>query len=251
MNIEHPKILDFITLKDNADYSKWCFDLSVVIDDEFMKKIDNNDIAAQKTYQTLLKSMKNSGEPAVIFSNNKNYICDCCAATPLKPSEGLTLGHINLAKFYNHKTLDYQKLKKNTQLLASGLKIVDKNSYIVILGYQDFLNKMNLEYGSKEANSILENSLKIIQETAHKNGLKTAISPTGTTSRFLKTTPSIEPKESNYAKEIETMAIAQKYLDGNISKTILLDKNATIDDIDKIIKMSYKKKLKGISIFNK
>ena len=251
LDIEHPKILDFITLKDNADYSKWCFDLSVVINDEFMKKVENNDKIAQKTYQTLLKSMKKTGEPGVIFSNDKNYLCDCCAAAPLKPNEGLTLGHINLAKFYNNKEFDYKKLKKSTQLLASALKNVDKNSYIGILGYQDLLEQMNIEYGSTKANSILENSLKIIQETAHKNNLKTAISPTGTTSRFLKTTPSIEPNNSNYTKEIETMAIAQKYLDGNISKTILLDKNTTVDDVDKIIKMSYEKKLKGISVFNK
>ena len=44
------------------------------------------------------------------------------------------------------------------------------------------------------------------------------------------------------------MSAFQKYLDGSISKTILLDKNASTDDIDKIIKMAYKEGLKGITV---
>ena len=251
LDINHPKIVDFITLKDNADYSKWCFDLSVVIDDDFMKKVENNDKKTQEIYQTLLKSMKNSGEPGIIFSNKKDYLCDCCATAPLKPNEGLTLGHINLSKFYQNGKFDYSKLKKDTEILSSAMKIIDKNSYIGILGYQDLLEQMGLEYGSTEANSILENSLKTIQETAHKNNIKTAIAPTGGTSRFLKTTPSIEPKQSNFMAEIETMSVAQKYLDGNISKTILLNNDTTLDDLDKIVKTSYQKNLRGISVFNK
>ena len=79
-----------------------------------------------------------------------------------------------------------------------------------------------------------------------------ALSPTGTTSRILKTTPSIEPSDNtdlSYKQEIDTVSKAQKYLEGGISKTIKLKPNATIDDIDEIIRYSKKKNLKGITVF--
>ena len=94
LDINPPKIIDFITLKDKRDYENWCFNLSVIIDDKFLKDTNN------KIYQTLINSMKKSGEPGIIFSNNKDFICDCCAASELEVNQGLTLAQINLSKFY-------------------------------------------------------------------------------------------------------------------------------------------------------
>ena len=107
---------------------------------------------------------------------------------------------------------------------------------------------MNLKYGSKEAN---EHLIKILQEIKKSsNGLNLAISPTGTTSRILKTTPSIEPnKKVDLINELETLKIAQENIDYSISKTIILDENSTKDDINKIIQFCYQNKIKGISVF--
>lgn len=240
LNINHPKILDFITLKDNADYKDWCFDLSVVIDDDFKD---------EKIYNALLNSMLKKGEPGVIFSNNKDYICDSCAASELKEGENLTLAHINLGRFYNHKTgqLDYNLLKRSADLLNEAIKSIDSNSHIGILGYQELLNNLNLDYGSNEALMILENCLKVIKST----GAKMAISPTGTISRALNSTPGVDTKNPDYKKELKTMALAQKYLDGQISKTLILNHNTTINDVDYILTYAKNNGIKGISVFRK
>ena len=134
--------------------------------------------------------------------------------------------------------------------MSKALSKLDQNGYIGILGYQNLLDKMNIEYGSKDAIEVLESMLKRIKKQVSLYNLKMAISPTGTISRILKVAPSIEPKKSgNYETELETLKVAQRYVDGNISKTVLLNPNATTDDIDMIIRKSFEYKIKGITVF--
>lgn len=263
LNVTHPKIMEFISLKDSADYNKWCFDLSVVLDNDFLSRVDKDEdltlddgskISSKKVYFKLLDSMKKSGEPAVIFSSDKDFICDSCAAAKLEENEGLNLAQINLSKFYNPKTktFDFAFLSQSANVLSIALKRIAPNGYISILGYQDLLNKMGYNYGSKEALILLEKCLSTIKQQTNMNDVKMCISPTGTTSRILKTTPSIEPDKNSFAtywEEIETMATAQKYLEGGISKTINLKKSHTIQDIDLIIRECAKQGIKGISVF--
>ena len=264
LSIYHPKIIDFIQLKNEENYNDWCFDLSVVIPDDFLKKADGNEyitttnginISAKEIYLTLINSMLKKGEPGIIFSNNKDYICDCCAAAPLKANEGLTLAHINLSKFYNFNDgIDYKKLEKAASLISKAMSKLDNNGYIGILGYQELLNLFKLNYGSIQANELLENVLKTIKKEVQKNNIKMTISPTGTTSRILNTTPAIEPLAKNktdYTKKLMVLQTAQKYLDGNISTTIRLDKNASPKDIDTIIRKAKEYNLKGITVFKK
>ena len=259
LSVNHPDILKFIKLKDNVNYKDWCFDLSVIMDDKFLSLVDTNqnvkmqdgsEMPAKEIYDTLISSMAKSGEPGVVFSNNPDYICDCCNATELNDGQYMTIAQINLSKFYNPKTgrCDCDYLKHVSDVLAHAVKNIDKDGFIGILGYQELLDKMGLKYGTKEANQVLEDCLIIIKMSK----CKMALSPTGTTSRILKTTPSIEPSKNNdltYSQEIDTMAKAQKYLEGGISKTINLKKGATPKDIDEIIRYSKKKNLKGITVF--
>ena len=263
LNVNHANILDFIALKEDKNYKNWCFDLSVVIDSSFLQKVDNNEnitlsngqiIKAEAIYFRLLNSMLKTGEPGIIFSDNPHFICDCCAAAELKENEGLNMAHINLAKFYNKstKTIDYNLLSQSSNLLSQALKAIAPNGFVGILGYQDLLSQMGLNYGSKDAIQVLENCLEIIKSQTFANNIRMAISPTGTTSRILKTSGAIEPdKNSNvtYWEEIDTMAVAQKYLEGGISKTINLKKHHTVQDVDSIIRYCAEKNIKGISVF--
>lgn len=261
LNVNHSKILDFINLKNNEDLKNWCFNLSVIIPNDFLNKVDNNEnitlsdgsyLPARKIYHSLLLSMEKKGEPAIIFSDDINYNTDCCAVSELKTNEGLSVAHINLSKFFENGKINYTKLSLSTEILSKALLKTDKNAYIGILGYQALLDKLKLNYGENEANNVLENCMKVIRKQAKKQNIKLALSPTGTISKFLNTTPSIEPKNNiglSYYKEIDTMACAQKYLDGNISKTIILKQNHDFQDIDCIIRYCFKKGIKEISVF--
>ena len=263
LNVNHPQILDFITLKDNKDFKNWCFDLSVVIPKDFISKVKNNEnieltngkkLSAREIYGTLVNSMTKTGEPGIIISNDQNYLCDCCASVPLKENEGLTLAHVNLAKFYHNGKLDLDLLNKSSDILAKAMKNIDPNGYIGVLGYQTLLDKMGLNYGEDEANKVLEDCLSVIKIETAKNDIKTAISPTGNISRFLKVSPSIEPKDNSklsYYEEIDTLKLAQKYTDGNISKTILLKPNHNIEDVDSILMYCMDNELKGISVYKR
>ena len=259
LSINHPKILEFIKLKDNENNKDWCFGLSVIMDDKFLSMVDtkqnvkmqdDSEMPAEEIYNAMLDSMLKTGGPGVVFSNNPDFICDCCNATELKENQTMTIAQINLAKFFNTKTgkCDYNYLKYVSDILNNAMKNIDKDGFVGVLGYQELLNQMGLEYGSKEGNQVLEDCLTVIKTS----GCKMALSPTGTTSRVLKTTPSIEPSDNTnitYEQEIDTMAKAQKYLEGGISKTIKLKQDATTDDIDKIIRYSKMKNLKGITVF--
>lgn len=263
LNITHPKIMEFIGLKDNESYDDWCFDLSVVIDSEFLSKVDNEQelvlddgtkISAKKLYFKLLDSMLKKGEPGIIFSDNKDFICDSCAAAELQKNEGLNLAQINLSKFYNKesKTFDYAFLSQSANILSMTLRRIASNGFISILGYQDLLNQMGLIYGSKEAIELLEKVLATIKAQAEKENIRMCVSPSGTTSRILKTTPALEPTNNafvTYWDEIDTMAAAQKYLDGGISKTINLKSKHTIQDVDLIVRACAKQNIKGITVF--
>ena len=95
----------------------------------------------------------------IIFSNKTDYVCDCCAAKELKSGENLTLGQINVSKFYN-QGFDFEALKQSTSVLNAALKVLDDNASIGILGYQELLNKAKKKYSS--ADPLIHQLLPII-----------------------------------------------------------------------------------------
>lgn len=260
LSLNHPAIMKFISLKDAENAEEWCFDLSVIMDDKFLYLVDTNQslemqdgtkMPAKQIYDALIASMLKTGEPGVVFSIHPDHICDCCNATQLQPGEGMTIAHINLAKFYNPKAknfCDCNYLKYVANILKDAIENIDPNGFIGILGYQELINQMGYQYGSKDANQVLEDCLTIIKSS----GCKMALPPTSTVSKVLKTTPSIEPSDNTnltYQQEIDVMSHAQKYLEGGISKTIHLKKDATLKDVDEIVRYAAMKKIKGITVY--
>ena len=55
--------------------------------------------------------------------------------------------------------------------------------------------------------------------------------------------------EINYEEHLKLVGTAQKFVDDGISKTINFENSATVDDIDKAVKMAYDLGLKGIAVF--
>lgn len=263
LNINHPEILDFITMKDNEDFKNWCFDLSVILPSDFINKVDNNkDIILENgeklnsrvLYKTLLNSMLKKGEPGIIFSEDKSYICDPCGAKKLSKNEKFIISHINLSKFYDDKnnSVDKLKLQSAAGILSKAMKNISNNSCIGVAGFGELLKKLGINYSDKKSLSVLSDCLKTIKTEVNKNGIKTAISPTGTVSKYLNTTAGIQPENYNnisYMTQLEVLSVAQKYTDCNISNTVILDNNADKSDVDKIIRYAAKNGLKGITVF--
>ncbi len=254
LNIGHDKILDFITLKDEVNYDDWCFDLSVVVDDNFIEKLKNKDENTLKIYNTLLNSMKLKGEPGVIFSNDKNYICDCCAAKKLKENETLKTASINLSNMFKNGKADYFKLSKCANILAISMKKISSDASIGVFGYADLLKKLNLDYGSAGALEVLKNCLQIIKNACDKEKMSLAITPTTTPSIMFKATNGIEEDRKDRTSidaKLKTLKTAYEYIskDGRISTTIKLQ-NPSTDDIDSIFKYAYKNNIKAFSVFS-
>ncbi len=144
LDINHPEIYNFIHLKD--DRSKITnFNLSVIIDDEWMNKLANTpnaiipnnptyisydddfivqdaskmDMTYIELWEELIECSWASGEPGILFKNNMNkynYLkpyfgdivsCNPCGEIDMYPDEICNLGSINLEKFVDDVKLGH------------------------------------------------------------------------------------------------------------------------------------------------
>ncbi|MCD6459294.1 vitamin B12-dependent ribonucleotide reductase [bacterium] len=161
LNITHPDIIEFITIKD--DLTKLTnFNLSISIPDSFMKKLneapDSNHIvinprtgessplerkdekdkfwSVKDVFNLILDCAWASGEPGLIFIDRINRdnptphlgrisATNPCGEQPLLPYEACNLGSINLSKFVREKNnkpyLDFKSLKETVHIATRFL----------------------------------------------------------------------------------------------------------------------------------
>jgi ribonucleoside-diphosphate reductase alpha chain len=156
LNISHPEIRDFITVK--SDLNKLNnFNISVMIPDAFIQAVkakkswalvDPNtgktveEVDANELFDMIAEQAWKTGEPGVLFYDTINNkapdtlkpitATNPCGELPLPPYGSCNLGSINLAKFINPpKTdFDFRKLKYTIDLAVYFLnKVVDANKY--------------------------------------------------------------------------------------------------------------------------
>jgi ribonucleoside-diphosphate reductase alpha chain len=75
LNINHPDIKEFLQIRrPKGDPNRQCLNLHqcVVIDDSFMRKIENRDPASVELWLEILKSRMETGEPYIMFEDNVN-----------------------------------------------------------------------------------------------------------------------------------------------------------------------------------
>ena len=75
LNINHPDIEEFLQIRrPKGDVNRQCLNLHqcVVIDDEFMNKLENKDPKSLKIWGEILKTRLETGEPYIMFENNIN-----------------------------------------------------------------------------------------------------------------------------------------------------------------------------------
>jgi len=75
LNINHPDIEEFLQIRrPKGDVNRQCLNLHqcVVIDDEFMNKLENKDPKSLKIWGEILKTRLETGEPYIMFEDNIN-----------------------------------------------------------------------------------------------------------------------------------------------------------------------------------
>ena len=127
LNYNHPEILDFIRCKTNGKQLT-NFNISVLVDDEFMRKIDTDEcynlvspynntvvgsVKAREVWDAICQNNWQYAEPGLLFRdaiNSKNpfreaqgdvVTCNPCGEIPLYPNGCCALASINLGNMYD------------------------------------------------------------------------------------------------------------------------------------------------------
>ena len=75
LSINHPDVEEFLSIRrPKGDVNRQCLNLHqcVVIDDSFMKRVENRDTKALRLWGEILKSRLETGEPYIMFEDNIN-----------------------------------------------------------------------------------------------------------------------------------------------------------------------------------
>lgn len=156
LRVDHPDILDFITIKEDPR-EMVNFNLSVAVTDLFMEALQKDEayplvsprtgkevrrLPARMVFNQIVQAAWKSGDPGIIFIDRINRdnptpalgsfeSTNPCGEQPLLPNESCNLGSVNLVKMLSHKReIDYPKLKetvwKGVHLLDN---VIDQNQY--------------------------------------------------------------------------------------------------------------------------
>ncbi|MBD3263033.1 adenosylcobalamin-dependent ribonucleoside-diphosphate reductase, partial [Candidatus Woesearchaeota archaeon] len=155
LDVNHPDIKEFITIKTNPDELK-NFNLSVAVTNKFMRAVKQNKkyslinprnnkitkkISAKRIWNLISKTAWQTGDPGVIFLdeiNKKNPTkhvgkiksTNPCGEQPLHPYESCNLGSINLSKFVKGNKLEWNRLKETIHKAIHFLdNVIDINNF--------------------------------------------------------------------------------------------------------------------------
>lgn len=215
LRVDHPDIEEFINVKRNMDKLN-NFNLSVAATDDFMDAVErgtNYNIVnprngvvvdsrdANKTFDDIIDSAWNSGEPGLIFIDRVNdanptpHIADIeatnpCGEQPLLPYEACNLGSVNVSVMTDRSetgkfTMDWTKLEKTVKNAIRFLDdVIEINRYplpeiadmvagnrkigLGVMGFADLLFKLGIPYDSEEALLFAEELMSFVAEKARR-----------------------------------------------------------------------------------
>jgi ribonucleoside-diphosphate reductase alpha chain len=203
----HPEILHFIKCKRTEGRIK-NFNLSVMVDDKFMKKIESSELDKEKLvtrytgddyqiFDEIVEGIYLNGEPGIIFKdaiNEKNpnpelgdmVATNPCGEQPLHPNESCNLGSINLSNMLDKDNkVDWHRLHMVSRAATRFLDaVIDANKYplpqieeatkltrkigLGVMGFHDMLIKMGIPYDSPEALKLAGNIMAEINSASYR-----------------------------------------------------------------------------------
>ena len=260
LSISHPDILEFINCKHDRDKFN-NFNISVSISNAFMdrvyEKADSDwelrspatdsvfrsGHTANSLFRLLATHAHESGEPGVVFIDTINEsnptknlglieATNPCGEQPLLPYEACVLGSINLARFVDGRTINWNLLEETSAYATVFLNdVINASVYplpqiadmvhstrkigVGVMGWADMLAQLHVPYDSPEAISLAKDVMSTIQDVTHMtseemaktygpypasgdgvltyNATTTTIAPTGSISMIADCSSSIEP----------------------------------------------------------
>jgi len=203
LRIDHPDILDFITLKskpgalDNFNISVGVTDLVNPRTGTATKKLN-----AHEVFELIVSAAWQTGDPGLAFLdriNEKNPTpqigaiesTNPCGEVPLLPYEACTLGSINLAKVVKNGEIDWEKLKELVHRAVHFLdNVVDASVYpleqieqavhgnrkigLGVMGFADMLIKLGIPYDSEEALATADRLMAFVSNEAKRTSQELA-----------------------------------------------------------------------------
>ena len=195
--VEHPDILEIISCKDESPDDLSTFNVSVSVDDEWMREAVTNG----KSYQAeLLKLIATSawktGDPGIIFRDRveadnptpwlgKIRGCNPCGEQHLLDNESCTLASVNLLAHWDSSigNIDMQKLQETVYVAVDYLnRVLDENNYphpdiaratlytrrigVGVMGVADYLALLGHDYDSSLGRAEVEMVVKEINRYA-------------------------------------------------------------------------------------
>jgi ribonucleoside-diphosphate reductase alpha chain len=237
MNPIHPEIFDFCRAKLRGDLQN--FNLSVMVTDDFMEKATENgglvdqvyegkvyrQVRAKDVFDLIVLGSWVSGDPGMLFfdrinKDNKLYpevILDTtnpCSEVALPHYGACCLGSINISKFVEKNSFNFDKFQRAVKMGARALLNMNTISFyplpqirkqmedlnpigLGIMGFADTLIMLGIKYDSKEALDFIKQlAVPYIQGTdsvAPDSFYKRIIAPTGSLSILGDCSSGVEP----------------------------------------------------------
>ena len=157
LRIDHPDILEFITMKED-EKSMENFNISVAVTEKFMQALKDEGeydlihpktgdvvrrLSAKHVFELMILMAWKTGDPGIIFIDRINNSrsqptptlgkiesTSACGEQPLLPYEACNLGSINLAKAAENKKINWEKLRTTIHASIHFLdNVIDVNNY--------------------------------------------------------------------------------------------------------------------------